>query len=243
MQGRITDASPRLPVVTGDLVEDCFVQLNPDSLHDLVGPVNQMRSMADLLLTRHRGKLDGEAALLLSFIQESSDRLQNLLSGLRTYTRIVGRIQPYRRFDAGHTLAGALATIQEPLAANDAVVTHDRLPELYGDPNQICYLFASLIENAVKFRSERRPEVHVSAMAQGGQWRFSVRDNGIGIDPRNRERIFGVFKRVHHDKFPGAGIGLAVASRIVERHAGRIWVESSLGDGATFFFLLPAVET
>jgi len=198
-----------------------------------------MRSMADLILMRHRGKMDEEAEMLLGFIQASSDRLQNLLSGLRTYMRIAGCGQPYRRFDANNALAGALATVQQAIDRNDALVTHDRLPEVYGDPNQICYLFASLIENSIKFRSQCRPEIHVAAKPRDGDWLFSVRDNGIGVDPKHSGRIFGVFKRIHNEAYPGVGIGLAIAKRTIESHGGNIWVESRLGDGATFLFALP----
>src|ERR1700693_4170152 len=144
----------------GQWVDDNCVPLNADALHDLVGPVNQMRSMADLILKRHRGKLDDEDETLFGFLQTSSDRLQNLLAGLRTYTLVVSRCEPYRHFDAGAILAGALATIQPILDSNEAVVTHDFLPEVYGDPSQICCIFASLIENSIKFRGQPRPEVH-----------------------------------------------------------------------------------
>jgi light-regulated signal transduction histidine kinase (bacteriophytochrome) len=219
--------------------DDACVQLNADALHDLVGPVNQMCSMADLILKRHRDKLDDEAETLFGFLQASSDRLQNLLSGLRTYMRIVGRREPYRHFDGNAVFAGALATIQQTIDRNEAVVTHDSLPEVYGDPSQICYVFAGLIENSIKFRSQCRPEIHVAAVAEESGWLFSVCDNGIGIDPRHCERIFGVFKRIHNEAYPGAGMGLAVTKRIVESHGGRIWVESHLGHGATFFFALP----
>jgi len=219
--------------------DDTCVQLNADALHDLVGPVNQMRSMADLILKRHRGQLDDEDETLFGFLQTSSDRLQNLLSGLRTYTRVVGLRQPYRHFDANAIFAGALAAIQQTIDRNEAVVTHDSLPEVYGDPSQICYIFTSLIENSIKFRSQRRPEIHVTAIPDEHYRLFSVCDNGIGIDPRHCERIFGVFKRIHNDAYPGAGMGLAIAKRIIESHEGRIWAESHLGRGATFFFALP----
>jgi light-regulated signal transduction histidine kinase (bacteriophytochrome) len=225
---------------SAELADDgASVQLNADALHDLVGPINQMRAMADLILKRNRGKLDGDTETMFGFLQASSDRLENLLSGLRTHMRIVGRCEPYRHFDANAIFAGALATIQQAIDGNEAVVTHDSLPEVYGDPNQICYIFASLIENSIKFRSQCRPEIHIAAAPQENGWRFSVRDNGIGIDPRHSERIFGVFKRIHNEAYPGTGMGLAIASRIVQRHGGRIWVESQLGHGATFFFTLP----
>ena len=221
--------------------DECTVVLNSDSLHDLVGPANQMRQMADLILKRHRSGLDNETQELFSFLADASDNLEKLLMGLRAYIRIVGQPAPFRLFDANAALAGALATAQESIEREDAQVTHERLPEVYGDPTQISYTFASLIDNAIKFRAERRPEVHVAAVETETGWRFSVCDNGIGIDPKQHERIFGVFKRLHKDAYPGAGVGLAIAKRVIERHGGRIWVESRLGEGATFFLTLPAV--
>jgi chemotaxis family two-component system sensor kinase Cph1 len=153
--------------------------------------------------------------------------------------RIVGRREPYRHFDSATILTGALAIMQQAIERNEALVTHGPLPEVFGDPNQICHLFSSLIENSIKFRSQCRPEIRVNAVPLENHWLFSICDNGIGIDPKNSDRIFGVFKRVHNDAYPGAGMGLAIAKRIVELHRGRIWVESHLGEGATFLFALP----
>jgi len=231
--------APAQPARGGLADDDSCVRLGADALHDLVGPVNQMRSMADLILKRYRGKLDDDAEALFGFMQDSSDRLQNLLNGLRTYMQVIGQRAAYRHFDAGAVLAGAMVTIQQTIDKNDAVVTHDPLPEVYGDPNQISYVFASLIENSIKFRSGSRPEIHVAASPQQNEWLFSVCDNGIGIDPKYRDRIFGVFKRIHNEAYPGAGMGLAIASRILERHGGSIWVEPHHGQGATFLFALP----
>jgi light-regulated signal transduction histidine kinase (bacteriophytochrome) len=230
-------ASP--PVNGAPTEDDGGVQLNADALHDLVGPMNQMRSMADLLLKKNRGQLDDETEALFGFIQAASDRLQNLVAGLRRHTRIVGQRQPARIFDANTILGGAIAMIQPAIDQNGAQVTHDLLPEVYGDPTQICYVFANLIDNSIKFRSEPPPRIHIAATTEGKAWVFSVRDNGIGLDPKYADRIFGVFKRVYNDAYPGAGMGLPIAKRIIERHGGRMSVESQLGQGAAFFFTLP----
>jgi light-regulated signal transduction histidine kinase (bacteriophytochrome) len=229
-------SGPTSGVCFGAGADDLCVPLNSDALHELVGPVNQMRSMADLILKKHRTQLDGDTEALYGFMQDSSDRLQNLLNGLRTYMRILGQPAAHRHFDGNAILSGALATVQQSIDRTDAGVTHDPIPQLFGDPSQICCLFASLIENAIKFRGERRPEIQVGVMEEEDGWLFSVCDNGIGIDPRHHERIFGVFKRIHNEQYPGAGMGLAIARRIVERHGGRIWVESHLGQGSTFWF-------
>ncbi|MEO8595755.1 MAG: ATP-binding protein [Candidatus Solibacter sp.] len=222
---------------------DCCVPLNSDSLHDLVGPVNQLRAMTDLLIARTRGKLTGEDETVLGYMQASSERLQNLLSGLRVFTRVLTECQPYRWFDTNAALACALAGLDPQIRRNDVLLSHDALPETFGDPNQICFLFTTLLENSIKFRGESRPEIHVSALEQSDHTVFSVRDNGVGIDPSQCSRIFGVFKRIHQDAFPGAGVGLPIARRIVERHGGRIWVESTLGWGATFCFSMPNSES
>jgi light-regulated signal transduction histidine kinase (bacteriophytochrome) len=141
---------------------------------------------------------------------------------------------------AGEALNGALANLQVPIEQSGATVTSDPLPVVPADGAQLTHLFQNLIGNAIKFRAERPPEVHVGAERRDGEWRFAVRDNGIGIDPQYFERIFMIFQRLHtRSKYPGTGIGLAICQRIVERHGGRIWVESEPGRGSTFHFTLP----
>jgi light-regulated signal transduction histidine kinase (bacteriophytochrome) len=230
---------PLRPLNGAAAEDDGAVRLNSDALHDLVGPMNQMRSMADLLLKKHRGNLDDETEALLGFIQTASERLQNLVGGLRKHTRIIGQHQPVRMFDSNAALAAALAMIQPAIEQNQALVTHDLLPEVYGDPTQISHVFAMLVDNSIKFRSEQIPRISVTATTDSKAWVFSVSDNGIGIDPKHVDRIFGVFKRVYNDQYPGAGMGLPIARRIIERHGGTISVESHIGEGAVFAFTLP----
>jgi len=226
-------------MATETIQRDCSVRLNDAALHDLIGPANQIRTMLDLILQRHREELNEDVRTLLDFMGGASDRLQCMMSGLRAYSRAVGSLQPFGCFDANATLEEATAAIQQTIAQNDALVTHDPLPEVWGDAGQIGSVFVSLIGNSIKFRRECRPEVHVSAVASDSDWQFSVRDNGIGIEARQVDRIFGLFQRVYRDSYPGAGIGLAVAKAVIERHSGRIWVESEPGCGATFLFVLP----
>jgi light-regulated signal transduction histidine kinase (bacteriophytochrome) len=221
---------------TGD---DCYVYLNSDSLHDLSSPVNQLGIITELMLKKYRGRLDEEAETLFGFIQNSTNHLQGLLAGLRAYMHVLGSASSYRPCDANALLSAAVASIQPAIEENRVTVSHDPLPEVCCDANQISYAFASLMENAIKFRRPHEPEIHVSASAQKSTWIFSVRDNGIGIDPRYSDRIFGMFKRIHNEGYPGAGVGLAITRQIVEQHGGRIWVESQLGLGATFLFSLP----
>lgn len=220
----------------------CLIPLGPDSLHDLMGSVNQVCTMAELIRKKHGAALGGDADLLLGFLESSADRLRELMAGLRAYTRIVGNPAPYRLCDGNALLAAALAAVQRAVEESGAVVTKDPLPEVYCDANQITCAFTCLIENAIKFRRESRPEIHVGVEALPGHWLFQVRDNGIGIDPARQERIFGVFQRIPGEGHPGAGMGLAIARQIVERHGGRIWVESQPGQGSSFFFELSKLE-
>jgi light-regulated signal transduction histidine kinase (bacteriophytochrome) len=222
--------------------DDC-VPLDSNSMHDLLGPINQVCSMTDLILKKYRGTLDSEAEVLFGFLQGSTNRLQNLVGGLRTYTHTVSSRSPFLRSDANSLLAAALALVRPAIDQSGALVTHGPLPELYCDPPQITYIFASLIDNSIKFRGQSRPEIHISARPEGDTWVYGFRDNGIGIDPRHRESIFGVFKRIHNEAYPGAGVGLAIAKNIIEGHGGRIWVESALEQGATFFLAFPKAES
>jgi light-regulated signal transduction histidine kinase (bacteriophytochrome) len=215
------------------------VYLNANSLHDLVGPINQLCSIAEMMLTRYSEKLDGEAAVLLGFVQNSASRLRTLLDGLKTYFEIVDSPRAYCHCDADLLLSGALASLHPRIAEADAVVTRDVLPALDCDPRQVTFLFASLIDNAIKFRGVNPPHIHVAAASAQDKWVISVRDNGIGIDPRHHKSIFGVFNRVYNDRYPGAGVGLAIAMRIVERHKGNIRVDSAVGEGTAMIVELP----
>jgi len=228
---------PQPAVGQGD---ETVLELNSHSIHDLVGPMNQMRSMADLILKKHRDAVDDETEVLFGYLQAASDKVENLMNGIRKYMRIVGQGMPHRDFDANAALSGALTTIQESIDSSHARVITERLPKIYGDPNQIGYTFASLIENAIRFRGESPPEIRVAAHPEPDGWVFSVSDNGIGIEPKHRERIFGAFQRIDKETYPGSGMGLTIAKCIVEQHGGRIWVESEPGRGSTFLFTLRA---
>jgi light-regulated signal transduction histidine kinase (bacteriophytochrome) len=166
--------------------------------------------------------------------------LATLINDLLTYTR-AGMAQVNEApVAASQVLQHALSSLAEAIREGDARVTWDELPEVYMAESHLQQVFQNLIANALKYRSEAAPQIHVSADVQGTGWRFSVRDNGIGIDPKYKEKIFGVFKRLHQDqKYTGTGIGLAICQRVVERYGGRIWVESEPGEGATFFFTIP----
>jgi light-regulated signal transduction histidine kinase (bacteriophytochrome) len=238
---KVTQMRPRIqrPKPAPAPSDEEWVPLTADSLHDLASPINQIGSLMDLILRKHADALDDDAKLLLGYLQTATARLQNLLSGLRTFMQVMGTSPACRSTDGNELLAAAQAMLQHAIIQSDALITHDALPELYCDPAQITYALVSLIDNSIKFRGERRPEIHVGAISEKKRWVVSVRDNGIGVDPRYAKRIFAAFKRVHNDTYPGSGVGLAITKRVIERHGGRVWVESELGQGATFFMELP----
>lgn len=237
-----SNPAPDLQTNNPSRTEEWSIPLDSDSLHELAGPVSRVCSLVALLFKKYGCRLDDDAGMLFGLIDKSTTRLQDLLDGLEKYTQVVGSPGPHRHCDTGSLLDDSVQSIRRAIDENHAAVTHDALPELYCDPIQLQFAFASLIENSIKFRSEARPMVHVSAVSKETTWVFSVQDNGIGIAPKNHDRIFGVFTKVHQEVYPGAGVGLAIVRRVIEQHHGRIWVESGLGHGTTFFFSLPRRE-
>lgn len=199
--------------------------------------------MLALFQKRYQASADGDDEVIFGLIQAAAGRLQSYMRGLQNYARIVDAAGPYRVCDAGDLLVAALSSIGPQIHECDARITHDDLPEVNCDPNQIVYALACLIDNSIKFRSEDRPEIHLSVAGDDDAWLFSLRDNGIGIDPKNGERIFHLFKRLNGDKYGGAGVGLAICKAIVAQHGGRIWLGTNRGAGATFQFTLPKSGT
>ena len=165
--------------------------------------------------------------------------MQNLIIDLLAYSRVTKKAKPFAEFDCNELLAQALANLAVTIKEAYAVVTHDSLPKITADGIQIVQVFQNLIGNAVKFHSDKRPEIHVSAGYDTNEWIFSVKDNGIGIESTYKDRIFVIFQRLHsREEYAGTGIGLAICKKIVERHRGRIWLESELGKGSTFYFTI-----
>jgi light-regulated signal transduction histidine kinase (bacteriophytochrome) len=208
--------------------------------HDLQEPLRMVASYTQLLAQRYRDRLDADAHDFIAYAADGATRMQSLINDLLAYSRVGTRGEPLRPADSDTICEEAIRNLQAAIEESGAVVARNPLPRVVADATQLRQLLQNLISNALKFRSPEPPRVHISAERNGSDWRFSVRDNGIGIDPEHAQRIFVLFQRLHNRaEYPGTGIGLAICKKIVERHGGRIWVESEPGNGATFSFTLP----
>ena len=210
--------------------------------HDLQEPLRMVASYVELIRERYRDRLDADADESIDFAVDGASRMKRLINDLLHYSR-TGRGAKPQPVEAGEALDWALANLALRLEETQATVTHGLLPAVQADPTQLGEVFQNLIENAVKFRAGRSPLIEINASRQERGWMFSVKDNGIGIDPQYHGRIFQMFQRLHgRNEYSGTGIGLAVCRKIVERHGGRIWVESAKDSGADFRFILPAAN-
>jgi PAS domain S-box-containing protein len=209
--------------------------------HDLQEPLRTVSIFAQLLAKRCRGRLDGEADQFIRHIVDSSERMERMIHDLLDFSRVDARATDhFVRIRCGDALEDAIGNLHSLIAENQAVVTKGELPTILADPVQLTRLFQNLLVNSIRYRSEEPPRIHIAAEPREREWLFSVKDNGIGIEPEYAEKVFGIFKCLHpRDKYPGSGMGLAICRKIVTRHEGRIWVESELGKGATFHFTLP----
>lgn len=210
--------------------------------HDLQEPLRTVSSYVQLLAERYASRIDARADRYINHSVSAVDRMYALINDLLAYSRVGTRgrdLVPTKTANVlDHVLEGLATTIRETAAE----ITWDPLPTVRADATQLGQLLQNLLGNALKYRGERPPRIHIGVQRQGGHWQFAVRDNGIGIDPDYAERIFLVFQRLHtQDEYSGTGIGLAICEKIVERHGGQLWVESQVGQGATFFFTLPTV--
>jgi PAS domain S-box-containing protein len=209
--------------------------------HDLQEPLRMVASYTQLLARRYQGKLDSDADEFIAFAVDGCHRMQGLLKDLLAYSRSATNGKALHEISGEMSLKEALSNLRATIQESGAVVTHDSLPAITTDSTQLTQVFQNLVGNAIKYRTAEVPHVHVSVSKNGGnEWIFSVRDNGLGIDPQYFERIFVLFQRLHgREEFEGTGIGLAICKKIVERLGGRIWVESQPEKGSTFFFALP----
>jgi light-regulated signal transduction histidine kinase (bacteriophytochrome) len=207
--------------------------------HDLATPLGAIRRFAELLVEDNGDQLDEDGREHCQAIIDGADRMDAMIRDLLELANLDSDLQRFAPVDTSTTLQHALGNLHAVIEENAAKVTSDPLPTVYGSDSLLCRLFQNLVGNAIKFRREEPPRIHVSAERSANAWQFSVADNGIGIDSKDHERIFAPLQRLHAESvYPGTGIGLAACRAIVERHGGRIWVESQKGCGSTFCFTI-----
>ncbi|GAA6619083.1 ATP-binding protein [Scytonema sp. NUACC26] len=208
--------------------------------HDLQEPLNQVANYAQLLEMRYDRQLDEDAKEFIGYVVEGVSLMQTLIDDVLAYSKVDMQAIEFELTDVDTALERALTNLRKRVNETQTVITYDELPTVMADSTQLMQLFQNLIGNAIKFRSDKTPEIHIGATRLEDEWLFSVRDNGIGIDPQFSDRIFVIFQRLHtRDEYQGTGMGLAICKKIVECHRGKIWVESQLGEGATFYFTIP----
>ena len=210
--------------------------------HDLQEPLRSVTSFCNLLKEEYQGRLDEQADNYIERVVQGAKRMKALVTGLLSYSRVSHDEQPpLSDVDLREVAADAIANLQSSVQDSGAEISLGDLPMVMGDRLQLCQLLQNLLSNAILYRGERPPKIHVDATRDGNRWEFAVEDNGIGIAPEYHQQVFEIFRRLHcRDKYPGTGIGLAVCKKIVQRHGGRIWVESQPGAGTTFRFTLQA---
>jgi signal transduction histidine kinase len=236
LERRVQERTAELSRINDELRQFAYV-----ASHDLQEPLRTVGSYAQLLSRRYRGQLGADADEFISYMVSGVNRMHTLLNDMLAFSRVTqSQNKPLATASLDTVLATSLLNLELTIKESGATVTNDPMPSVRCDETQIAQVFQNLIGNAIKYRGTDAPQVHIWAEPGDGEHVISVRDNGIGIDPQYHERIFGIFKRLHGRELPGTGMGLAICKRILERHNGRIWVESEAGKGATFRFALPA---
>jgi PAS domain S-box-containing protein len=211
--------------------------------HDLQEPLRVMSGFTNLLAKRYHGQLDAEADEYVGFIVDGAERMQRLIHDLLAFSRVGTRGKDFQWTECEIVLEQAAANLKIAIEESGAQITHDPLPKIKADRTQLEQLFQNLLGNAIKFHGDAKPVVHIRAESRDHEWLFSVSDRGIGIDPKDVDRIFGCFQKLHsRTEYPGTGLGLAICKKIVKRHGGRIWVKSESGKGSTFYFTVPKGE-
>jgi signal transduction histidine kinase len=208
--------------------------------HDLQEPLRMIAGYVGLLERRYRDKLDDNANEFIDFVVDGAKRMQRMINDLLLFSRVDTKAKSFEKTEGRVIIEQVLANLQATIEEKDAEITSDTLPVIYVDSSQIAQVFQNLISNAIKFHGDASPKVHISAEEKEGEWYFSIKDNGIGIEEEYMNKIFVMFRRLHgRGEYPGSGIGLTICKRIIERHGGRIWVESNPDNGSTFYFTIP----
>jgi signal transduction histidine kinase len=208
--------------------------------HDLQEPLRMIASYTELLKEDYVEKFDDRAKEFMHYIVDGAERMQRLIKDLLQLSRVGTRGKPFEKFDTKKALEDALTNLEVRIKENQATVKYHEMPVICGDVSQITQLFQNLVGNAIKFHGEKKPQIYIQAQKQETEWLFILKDNGIGMERKYFERIFTMFQRLHsRAEYEGTGIGLTVCKKIVERHGGRIWVESKQGSGSTFYFTIP----
>ena len=208
--------------------------------HDLQEPLRMITSFTQLLEKRYKGQLDSDADDYISFVVDGAHRMKDLIDDLLEFSRLNTEVREFELVIMEIALEDVLRNLKPTLRESNAHITHDYLPNVMGDHVQIIQLLQNLIGNAIKFKGNNPPSIHISAQDKDTTWLFSINDKGIGIDQNHQKQIFSIFKRLHtREEYPGTGIGLSISKRIIENHGGQIWVESELGKGSTFYFTIP----
>ncbi|UTB32918.1 MAG: ATP-binding protein [Methanobacterium sp. ERen5] len=210
--------------------------------HDLKEPLRMIGSFTKLLEQRFKGQLDEDTANYINYIVDGTKRMQRLLDDLLAYSRISNEVK-YEPLKLTEIVNESIHNLKVAIDENQAEITVDPLPEVVANRTQMIQLFQNLIANAIKFQSKKKPVIHVSCEEKRKKYYFSVRDNGIGIDTKNLDRVFKMFQRLHTaEEYDGTGIGLSITKKIVQQHSGAVWVESTLDEGSTFYFSIPVDE-
>ena len=212
--------------------------------HDLQEPLRMVSSYVQLIARRYRDKLDKDAEEFIDFAVDGATRMKILINDLLEFSRISSRAKPFDTIDLDDCMKEILKNLEFKIEETNALISYDRLPKIIGDRIQIQRVFSNLILNGIKFQNPNNiPKIHISVTEENNHFKFGVHDNGIGIDPQFFNKLFIIFQRLHgKDEYGGTGIGLAICKRIIDRHNGKIWVESKLNEGANFYFLIPKVN-
>ncbi|WP_083804486.1 PAS domain S-box protein [Methanobacterium lacus] len=234
IQEKLTKTIKKLEISNSELQQFAYV-----ASHDLKEPLRMVTSFLQLLKQRYEYELDSDANEFIDFAVDGAKRMHNLIEDLLAYSRIMTKGKEFDVMDMEEVLEHVIINLKVSIDETHAEITYDPLPKIWADESQMIQLLQNLIENSIKYRNQEVPRIHVSVKEEEEEWIFSVRDNGIGIASKHAQKIFMIFKRLHtNQEYDGTGIGLAIIKRIIDRHSGRVWVESELGQGSTFFFTI-----